>query len=209
MCHHPHDYNIGGAQRRHHLLAHRPVLGLDGSLRGIQNPRSSLLPCKRKRAYILFHNSCEILDELGKNFLSARVIAKLALDNLHEVERVTFDKGEPSRPDINTEYGESGEDSDRLGGIVESVANEADQSSPVWLGGADLGNPAVTSMALDQADQATSFDLATLQDFGGTRVFGNFDPEFDLDNINAIFSATLEPTVPRFLENWTMDNSLV
>ncbi|EEU39298.1 uncharacterized protein NECHADRAFT_82147 [Fusarium vanettenii 77-13-4] len=167
-----------------------------------QTLRNSLLPYNRKRAYVLFHSSCELLDELSKTFLSARAIAKLATNTMQEVDRVTSE--------IN-KYGRS---MDVAGNEVIEGLNGSSGSHEVGhpsLARTDMGSAEnITQPSSSVKDRPFAFDPSSFQDFSGEAgIFNDFDPSFDLGRIDAVFSANLDPTVPGLTEDWLAGNGFL
>lgn len=165
-----------------------------------QTLRNSLLPYNRKRAYVLFHSSCEVLDELSKTFLSARAFAKLATDTMQEVDRVTLERNKLGRPvdsaRDNAIEGSEGPDRE---------PNEAGHFSAH----ADMGpaENATTQPPSSVEGRPYTVDLTSFQDFRGEAgIFNDFDPNFDLGRIDAVFSANLDLTVPGLTEDWLLGN---
>lgn len=160
--------------------------------------RQSPMPYNRRRAYMLFHDSCEVLDDLSKAFLSARAMARLAMDTMQEVERVATER--TRRDSLKTpDAAGTSMDKDRDGQESRYVGPSQPQSQdlnrlPQVL---DTGVPQpVVGASMDQ------FDPNFLNGFeGDAGIFGNFDPSFDLGRIDAIFSANLDLRVPYFTED--------
>lgn len=137
-----------------------------------QSLRNSMIPSNRKRAYALFHSSCEVLDELSNTFLSARVVAQLATETVHEVERLTQRRRD----------------------------QEADSSTtrpePTWQHQAAPPSSSVLHVSMDLTSPMPNFD-------GEGGIFTDFDPNFDLERLDTLFSANLDPTMPTFaLDSW-------
>lgn len=166
--------------------------------------RNSNIPYKRKQAYALFHNSCDILDELSKAFLSARAMAQLAIGTLQEVERVAAGRRTSTMNDKVT-CGQGGDihsidgiDVSDDGGTGDSAAYMGQQYE------AQCSGQIHNSSTLDSAFFPQ--DVGILDDFtGDVGIFNGFDPSFDVSRIDAVFTATLDPTVPLPSEDW-MDN---
>lgn len=175
--------------------------------------RNSSVPYQRKRAYGLFHSSCEVLEELGKGFLSARAMARLATDTLQQVERAA----------VGRKMAKTQEDSARTStnGNLSRGENHAPARTPDAPGFAALRPAASSSQAPNEAtgelsesqtmtvmsSQAPGLDATllsldansnnSLDDFiGDAGIFNDFDPNFDLSRIDAIFSANLDPGLP-------------
>jgi hypothetical protein len=64
--------------------------------------------------------------------------------------------------------------------------------------------PGVAShMAASLPGSSDQLDANFFSGFDGEAgIFGNFDPNFDLGRIDAIFSANLDPSAPPFLDKW-------
>lgn len=133
--------------------------------------RNSIVPSSRKRAYALFHSSCEVLEDLGNAFLSARVFARLATETVQEVERLSGRK----RSQAEDQHSRS---------VTQSSTGQATSSVPT------LVPPTVPT--------AAGFTSPTYQFEGEAGIFTDFDPNFDLDLLDAVFSANLDPTMPMF-----------
>ena len=165
--------------------------------------RHSIIAHRRKRAYNLFHSSCELLDEIGKAFCSAKTIARLATNTLQEVERVAADRSKA---------------------IQHSPADPPERTLQRTLTANDTsgrGAKKPSSQAPDgevtqdsTVNFSASFDNATLQnespsifnDFiGDAGIFDDFDPDFDLNRIDQVFSANLNPTQSVFAQGWFDD----
>lgn len=157
------------------------------------------MPYSRRRAYVLFHDSCEVLDDLSEAFLSARAMARLAMDTLQEVGRVAAER---TRRDSIRHLENTGAPTEEVSvdsGMLES--QDVGQLQPLRVPG--LLQPLEASVT-QMAFPASSYYLEP--DFfngfeGDAGIFGNFDPSFDLGRIDAIFSANLDPSVPHFAEN--------
>ncbi|KAG9255890.1 uncharacterized protein F5Z01DRAFT_672536 [Emericellopsis atlantica] len=171
--------------------------------------RNSPMPYNRRRAYMLFHDSCEVLDELSKAFLSARAMARLAMDTMQEVERVATERTRRESIRSLHDNGPSTEVALVDRGGAQDAARDVDQqaqslraqaaglSQPLEAG---PGNPNMDQQLAHTCDQ---FDPNFFNDFDGEAgVFGNFDPSFDLGRIDAIFSANLDLGWSYFGEGW-------
>ncbi|KAH6880644.1 hypothetical protein B0T10DRAFT_463716 [Thelonectria olida] len=111
-----------------------------------QSLRNSTIAYTRKRAYPIFHRGCEILDELSKAFRSARMMARLAMDTLQEVERVSANKTRSQVPERSRDGAQS-TNTDIVSGCESSTADYAAASSQTTL---DLPNlrPADVTMQM-------------------------------------------------------------
>ena len=65
-----------------------------------------------------------------------------------------------------------------------------------------------TTQPLSSAEgRPYTVDLTSFQDFRGEAgIFNDFNPNFDLGRIDAVFSANLELTVPGLTEDWLVGN---
>lgn len=171
--------------------------------------RNSALPNNRKRAYGLFHSSCEVLDELSKAFQSAKAVARLATDTLQEVERVAVERSCRNQRSHDTSERTSRTRSATARSRRDGeVADQQPASRHLSQGEA----PALTlndsdenllSLPSDAATTSLPFNLETFSNFAGEGgIFNDFDPNFDLGRIDALFSANLDPTLPSFSEAW-------
>ncbi|KAG9255891.1 uncharacterized protein F5Z01DRAFT_522696 [Emericellopsis atlantica] len=175
--------------------------------------RNSAMVYRRKRAYALFHGSCEILDNLSSVFASARAVAKLATDTMQEVERVAADRSKARRrhqiPESITRDTSSGT-GPAAEGEEERIQGEALQeaSSEETQGIGQTVQPAmVSSEAL--VDLPWNDSPSMINDcIGDAELFNNFDPRFDLDRIDQLFSANLDPTQPLCTQSWFADLDL-
>lgn len=150
-----------------------------------QTLRNSLLPYNRKRTYALFHRSCEVLDEHGKTFLSARAFATLATDTMQEVDRVTLERNQLARPvdSARDNVVEGSEGPDR-------EPNEAGHSSAH----ADMGpaENATTQPKSSVEGRPCTVDLTSFQDSEGEAGISNdFDPMLTLDESTPSFQLIL------------------
>ncbi|KPM43796.1 hypothetical protein AK830_g2746 [Neonectria ditissima] len=169
--------------------------------------RNSNIPYKRKQAYALFHSSCDVLDELGKAFLSARAMAQLATDTMQEVERVAAGR----RTSIMNEKAANGQigDDHSSNGIINNLPGDGGTGGSV----AAKGQPYRAQCREEIHDSSTldvtlfPQDVGILDDLAGDMgVFNDFDPTFDLGRIDAVFTATLNPTIPLPWEDWMENN---
>ena len=174
--------------------------------------RNSSIPYKRKRAYALFHSSCDILDELSKGFLSARVMARLAMDTLQEVERVAVGRKEARSQQ------RSGQFVNERNGTFQ-LSEPLPDALPASISRSEEGlNSLQTSQSMEMpSPYSTTLEAALLalnpnnfNDYvGDAGIFSDFDPSFDLNRIDAVFSANLDPTLPLVPEEWMNDNQFI
>lgn len=144
--------------------------------------RNSMIPSNRKRAYALFHSSCEVLDELSKAFLSARVVAHLATETVQEVERLA-ERRRNQQADGSTAHHESARQPQTT-----ASSSEAPPASHILPAPPDLISP--------------------MHNFEGEAgIFTDFDPSFDLGRLDALFAANLDPTMPTFPPDSWLPNS--
>jgi hypothetical protein len=169
--------------------------------------RNTTLPHHRKRAYVLFHSSCEVLDELSKAFLSARAVAKLATDTMQEVERVAGGRGKTGRPlEVDTANSSASQQP------VTNIDTESSQrSNQVYTNSRPATEPIEGNSQPQSPNQSWPVfsdkfmptDMDYFDGFDGDNgIFGQFDPSFNLGRIDAIFSANLDPTVPHIPDDW-------
>jgi hypothetical protein len=155
--------------------------------------RNSMIPSNRKRAYALFHSSCEVLDELSKAFLSAKTVARLATETVQEVERLAGRRRIQAVEASTVRRGSTHSN---------SQAENTQQSSATSSRAANTEIPP-TSPTLPLSKELVSpsyhFD-------GDAGIFTDFDPNFDLGRLDAVFSANLDPTMPMFSEDWGILN---
>lgn len=163
--------------------------------------RRSTTPYSRRRAFTLFQDTCKILDDLGKTFLPARAMARLARDTMQGVGRAA----ERIRRDSikNTNIAEDSAAAAAAEAPVDESTQEPrdpsqtqsaqDSRPPQPLGAAPAGSP-----ALYDHFGTDSFNGHT----GDAEIFSNFDPSFDLGRADAIFSANLDLSMPYFAEDW-------
>ncbi|KAI0020059.1 hypothetical protein F4780DRAFT_386449 [Xylariomycetidae sp. FL0641] len=176
-----------------------------------QTLRNSSIPYRRKQAYTMFHTSCDILDELSRAFVSARTMAQLAKNTLQEVERVAAgwsrarDGGQEAQS-VNHGPTVSGAGHSIGRGHRLQVSSTPDQQTPT--------EPRETQRLSHHSPyplplSGNSFDLDpnVFNDITGTSgVFNDFDASFDLNRIDTVFSANLDPTLPMFPENWVTES---
>ncbi|KAM0330670.1 hypothetical protein ACHAQA_003622 [Verticillium albo-atrum] len=184
-----------------------------------QNLRNSSIPYKRKRAYNIFHSSCDILDELSRAFLSARTMAKLAKDTLQEVERVSVNRNRANKLSDSSRHSPAGDDAasgPTQAPQVTSVPGSREESrGPQYRGDLEEtqtypsvanDNASPARLAVDSASMPMDinpFDGMDFTDVAG--IFDDFDPSFHLNRIDALFSANLDPTMPFALGDWMGD----
>jgi hypothetical protein len=203
-----------------HAITFWPVLPYAVSLAlsvAYQDLRKSSISYKRKRAYATFQSSCNILNELSKAFLSARTMARMAIDTLREVEKVAVGRnrthelarrrGIENRSDIsehqvrNENHTSNG--STRFEDLQDRSHPEGDAELSTALSASTVGPTTIDTISSDP----TGFDLdmhipADL--VGDASLFSNFDPSFDLDKADALFSVNLNPTYTLFSDDWTI-----
>ncbi|KAF4467849.1 Fungal specific transcription factor domain-containing [Fusarium albosuccineum] len=167
--------------------------------------RYSRLPYNRKRAYVLFHSSCEVLDELSRTFLSARAVARLAADTVQEVERVTSERNRSDNTRDTTRDNSNG-----IAGMINGTEGTLSEGGPSSGPQLDVDSTENRHPSTTARDRPLILDPISLQDFGGEAgIFNNFDPSFDLGRIDAVFSANLNPTVPGLTEDWPAGNGFL
>jgi hypothetical protein len=170
--------------------------------------RNSITAASRRRAYALFQNSCEVLDGLSKAFVSARAVAKLAMDTLQEMERVTAERrrnqlahsGPASSAEQSQDAGQpedvtqlqQGQRSTSAAQQAPHMLLEASESSQSSLRPLPVLND---SLMLPDEYGLTHFE-------GEAGIFTDFDPSFDLSRLDALFSSNLDPTVPVISTEW-------
>lgn len=164
--------------------------------------RNSRMAYRRKRAYGLFHSSCDVLDELGKAFSSARTVARLATDTMQEVERVAADRSK-ARQSFKAANGFSQVSNNepvpsQLGperAVPSSTRNENErvpiQAEQQHIDTTGIYQPPLDSTLLHMESPSIFDDF-----IGDAGIFNDFDPSFDLDRIDQVFSANLDPTQP-------------
>lgn len=168
-----------------------------------QSLRNSSLPYKRKQAYAIFCSSCDVLEELGRSFVSARAMARLAKDTLLEVERVSSHRrtrqlqSEGEGEGRSRQSGASGEESN----VTTPPGHDADQDSSAGLPPQAVdGGLASDAEAVPGPFHADLFGGLDMGNAGA--VFGEFSSDFQLGHADAVFSANLNPTMPFFPEHW-------
>jgi hypothetical protein len=156
----------------------------------------------------LFHSSCEILDHLSAVFTSARAMAKLATDTMQEVERVAADRSKARRrhevPDPTARHPPDGTEA------LSTAPREA-----YVQGNALQGGPSDETQGIEQSVEPTTAPSDAVGDLswndspfmmddylGDAELFNDFDPSFDLDRIDQVFSANLDPTQPLPGQSW-------
>lgn len=166
--------------------------------------RNSPMPYNRKRAYKLFQDSCEVLDELSLAFLSAKAMARLAMETMQEVERVAAERTRRTslRSTVTTPMSiAQPEGGAQLSTIIHNSSG-SHQTAAEAQEQQTTGVPAIVrstaTMLSNHPDQNLFGDF---DDEAG--VFGGFDPSFDLGKIDAIFLGNLDPSAPPFAENWS------
>ncbi|KFA45432.1 hypothetical protein S40293_10102 [Stachybotrys chartarum IBT 40293] len=172
--------------------------------------RNSPMPYTRRRAYKLFQDSCEVLEDLSKAFFSARAMARLAMDTMQEVERVAAERtrrasirimdgaGTPTIEENTISHTQHSQTSETM-----DQAQQQHQHQLPGLPSQPLGPDAASHMPPGLAGPSHQLDANFFGGFDGEAgIFGNFDPNFDLGRIDAIFSANLDPSAPPFMERW-------
>lgn len=174
--------------------------------------RNGSMSYKRNDAYGLFQRSCDALDEFSISFASAQAMAKLAKITLQQVERVS----------ANRSKGRSSE-GHREDTKPKSLTAARPVDAEVPAGQPDTGEMAASSLPVAPAprpcetgaehappDQATTaLDSSVFDDFDFTLMQGDscdLDLDFQLDRVDAAFSANLNPTMPLFPPDWLDDS---
>lgn len=153
--------------------------------------RNSPMPYNRRRAYKLFQDSCELLEDLSKAFLSARAMARLAMDTMQEVERVAAERTrrDSIRPPEDTVPTTTGEN------VAENNNNPPYPPSHNVDPSRRPSLQVHHQLSQQQLDALPPLDPDFFNGFDGeAEIFGDFDPSFDLGRIDAIFSANLDPS---------------
>lgn len=178
--------------------------------------RNSPMPYNRRRAYKLFQDSCEVLEDLSRMFLSARAMARLAMDTMQEVERVAAER--TRRDSIRLMEGTATPTTEE-----NTLPNNHNSHGSESMGQTQqqqhqlTGLPPQQQMAPGVAPHMTpslpgSSDQLDANFFSGfdgeAGIFGNFDPNFDLGRIDAIFSANLDPSAPPFMDRWAWSGTV-
>lgn len=164
---------------------------------------------RRKRAYALFHSSCEVLEDIGKAFCSARTVAKLATDTMQEVERVAAGRSKARQLHKSAATGQTAcpqYDTVNNGHSFPSASPTTLRQDQTILGSlsgpqpleARSAQPGMADNALIQNESPSIFD----DSIGDAGIFNDFDPNFDLDRIDQVFSANLDPTQPPPAQGW-------
>lgn len=178
-----------------------------------QGLRNTAVAYKRKQAYTAFNTSCDILDEIGKYFMSARMMGGLAKETLQEMERASANttRARPREARRTTNAKATENDSSTAGTTRRSSAAKAGASSSTST--TRPQSPTVFVPGITTSDAGPEFSDASLPTGSGFfndadlpfnvgELFENFDPGFHLDRVDALFSANLNPTVPHFQEEW-------
>ncbi|KAJ8133328.1 hypothetical protein O1611_g296 [Lasiodiplodia mahajangana] len=193
-----------------HSVSYWPALPYAVSLAtsvAYQNLRNSSLSFRRKRAYALFYSSCDVLDGLGGAFISAQTMARLAKDTVREVERVAAGRSK-TRSQRKSNEPVPGNSSRATTHHAHRAFNEP-HSAPS-LGGDDAPRAQAQdiwhgqSLVSDQPWEAPmDLDPNLFNDVSGVSgIFSDFDPSFDLNGVDTVFSVNLDPTLPLVLEDW-------
>jgi hypothetical protein len=135
------------------------------------------------------------LDDLGKTFLSARAMARLARDTMNGVGRATERIRRDSIRPPNT--------------AAEVIVNHDNQEAQESRA-ATQTEPVQPPLPLPpgagpqaSADQYDQFGAVPYNEYSGdAEIFGNLDPNFDLGRADAIFSANLDLSTPYFADDW-------
>lgn len=187
---------VSGASESH---VYWPILPYSVSMAAAVACRSllnSAIPFNRKRAYALLHSCWKLLDELSKAFVSAQTMALLSKDTLQEVERVAVGK---NRKDETQETPRVTKSTNMNGTILEQNQQATGTARPLD------GTPPSHDCGPEPFSNSLSSPLASsfFDGFeGGAGIFGDFDPSFDLERIDAILSANLNLDIPHFQEDW-------
>ncbi|KAK2616722.1 hypothetical protein QQS21_000334 [Conoideocrella luteorostrata] len=152
--------------------------------------RNSSVPYSRRCAYTLFHDGCQLLSDLSRAFLSARIMAQLGKDTMREVERATKrtrrDSIRPIQDAVtSSETVLAGDHDIQVSPNVDQPRSRQVLDLPQSL---EAGVTHTTSAACSDSCSPSFFDCYD----GEAGIFGNFDPNFDLNRIDAIFSANLD-----------------
>ncbi|ROT42356.1 hypothetical protein SODALDRAFT_374703 [Sodiomyces alkalinus F11] len=176
-----------------------------------RNFRNSPIPYHRKRAYGLLQASCDMLDDLGKAFRSARMMARLAKDTLQEVERISVNRNRiKPREGAAAPSGRGSTEPQTEKNTVQTCSQPpVTSTSPVSPGpttmvAIPLTQPPtlVAPVSVAQLEPGI-FQGLDFSDVSG--IFDEFDPEFQLDRVDALFSANLNPAVPFLPTEWIDD----
>ncbi|KAM0534922.1 hypothetical protein ACHAQF_000350 [Verticillium nonalfalfae] len=189
-----------------------------------QSLRNSNVPYKRKQAYSTFHSSCDILEKLSISFRSACTMAKLANDTLQEVERVSGNRNRANQPSNSSRQSvaRDGQATDQTtqttSAAFEAKELEATQGTQLRRRpSAEASSVPVASAytaplpgqpSLDPSQMimgTTPFDNMDFTDVPG--IFEDFDPDFHLNRIDALFSATLDPTMSFMPDEWFQEGA--
>ena len=177
--------------------------------------RKSPMPYNRRRAFVLFRDSIQVLDDLSQAFLSARAMARLAKDTMQEVGRATErTRRESLRPPGSREDSAEETRAEKSSQEPRDTSQQSQQSQQQQQQSTSSSMP--ESRSSQQPDAAAGVGSATFTTtpydqsqpfFGGgydgnAEIFGHFDPNFDLGRTDAIFTASLDLSVPFFAEDW-------
>ncbi|VUC33954.1 unnamed protein product [Clonostachys rosea] len=170
--------------------------------------RNSITAASRRRAYTLFQNGCEVLDELSKAFVSARAVAKLAMDTLQEMERVTAER---RRNQFAHSGAASSEEQSQDTSQVEDMTHfqegqqstsAARQTPRMLLEASESSRSSLRPLPALSDGLMFSDEYGLTQFEGEAGIFTDFDPSFDLNRLDALFSSNLDPTVPVISAEW-------
>lgn len=162
-----------------------------------QHMRNNKIPYKRSRAYALFHSSCDILNDLSTSFSSAQTMATLAKSTVQEFERIAANRNR-----LNTVQTTSQE-----GALQDNPKSNSSSSRSIPVGTANSDSSYNLSLPQDKAMVDDSHDRISGAPFDpfieepldfavGSKIFDDFDPEFDLDHVDAMFFANLNTGLP-------------
>ena len=121
-------------------------------------------------------------------------MAKLATDTMKQVERVAADRSKARRPSRAANgcprVDRDGVSSSHIERAETTTRSTRDGDQPVPVA---VGQQPIETTAM----YPPLFDNTLLDDFiGDAGIFNDFDPSFDLDRIDQVFSANLDPTQP-------------
>jgi hypothetical protein len=132
------------------------------------------------------------------------------MDTMQEVERVAAERTRRASVRVVDGAGAPATDENTISHTQHSQRSEAmDQAQQQHqhqlprLPPQPLGPDAASQMPPGLAGPSHQLDANFFGGFDGEAgIFGNFDPNFDLGRIDAIFSANLDPSAPPFMERW-------
>ncbi|KAK7215655.1 hypothetical protein V2G26_003658 [Clonostachys chloroleuca] len=170
--------------------------------------RNSITAASRRRAYALFQNSFEVLDSLSKAFVSARAVAKLAMDTLQEMERVTSERRRHqlahSGPESSAEQSQDAGQPEDVTQLQEGQrsTSAAQQAPHMLLEASESSRSSLRPLPVLHDSLMFPDDYGLTHFEGEAGIFTDFDPSFDLDRLDALFSSNLDPTVPVISTEW-------